>query len=510
MMSTNKEKLNADSQPLHDEQTITVIITPSKKCETEQTPPAEGGLRSCLVCLASFWTNGALFGLINNFGVIYDYLKAKHENNRNLESDTTDSLAISLVGSLCIGVTFLLSPVAACLTDRFGIRKVSFVGAILAVSGIILTSVVAESLDLMYVTYGIIFGTGASLTYTPSLVILGHYFKKRLSLVNGIVAAGSGISTVCLPFLLKNLLEHFGLSTTLQILVVLMVPLLANAWVFVPTYTLKSNEQQNQCVAQFQQLASNWRNKKYVIWALAFPVSLLGYFVPYVHLVKHVKDTFPDYPGETLLMCIGGASLVGRIVFGFVADVPGVSRILLQQISFISIGILTMLIAAANAYWILIVICLGMGVFDGCFITLLGPIAFDFVGPQGASQAIGFLLGLCSIPLTLGAPIAGWMYDTMGKNYHAAFIAAGVPPIVGALLMFAIKLAKDKPPNVQSREMESMLKQSDTKETKLSNGDESEDKAAVWKKREDKLAVTPSTEESEKGNSELLERHSAC
>ena len=48
-----------------------------------------------------------------------------------------------------------------------------------------------------------------------------------------------------------------------------------------------------------------------------------------------------------------------------------------------------------------------MGIFDGCFISLLGPVAFDIVGPQGASQAIGCLLALCSFPLTFGPVIAG-------------------------------------------------------------------------------------------------------
>jgi MCP family monocarboxylic acid transporter-like MFS transporter 10 len=52
-----------------------------------------------------------------------------------------------------------------------------------------------------------------------------------------------------------------------------------------------------------------------------------------------------------------------------------------------------------------------MGLFDGCFISLLGPIAFDIVGPAGASQAIGFLLSLCSIPLTVGPPIAGKLFS---------------------------------------------------------------------------------------------------
>lgn len=78
-----------------------------------------------------------------------------------------------------------------------------------------------------------------------------------------------------------------------------------------------------------------------------------------------------------------------------------------MQISFLSIGIMTMLLAAIQSYWILIVLILLMGLFDGCFISLLGPIAFELCGNQGATQAIGFLLGLCSIPMTVGAPIAG-------------------------------------------------------------------------------------------------------
>jgi MFS transporter, MCT family, solute carrier family 16 (monocarboxylic acid transporters), member 10 len=72
-----------------------------------------------------------------------------------------------------------------------------------------------------------------------------------------------------------------------------------------------------------------------------------------------------------------------------------------------AIGVLTMLLVVAPAWVYLILIALGMGLFDGCFISLLGPIAFDLCGSEGASQAIGFLLGLCSIPLTIGPPVAG-------------------------------------------------------------------------------------------------------
>ena len=89
---------------------------------------------------------------------------------------------------------------------------------------------------------------------------------------------------------------------------------------------------------------------------------------------------------------------------------------------------------------------------------MLGPIAFDLCGAAGAGQAIGFLLALCSVPLTLGPPVAGYIYDQVPPvtaknifwsalifsplqvgNYVPAFLAAGVPPMVGAVAMCSIR-----------------------------------------------------------------------
>ena len=30
----------------------------------------------------------------------------------------------------------------------------------------------------------------------------------------------------------------------------------------------------------------NWRNRRFVVWTLAIPLALFGYFVPYCHLVR--------------------------------------------------------------------------------------------------------------------------------------------------------------------------------------------------------------------------------
>ena len=57
-------------------------------------------------------------------------------------------------------------------------------------------------------------------------------------------------------------------------------------------------------------------------------------------------------------------------------------------------GVLTMLLNITNSYPVLIVFCVGLGLADGCFWVVEGPIAYDICGPSGAAQAIGFLKGL--------------------------------------------------------------------------------------------------------------------
>ncbi|KOC69627.1 Monocarboxylate transporter 10 [Habropoda laboriosa] len=408
------------------------------------TPP-DGGLRAWMVMIGSFVINGVLFSVINTYSLIYLELQ-----KRLLESgETAASSKAALVGSLTIGTTFFLSPISGILTDKIGIQMTTLLGGALASGGMLLSSIFSSKVALLYLTYGVMYGLGASLAYTPSLAILGHYFKRYLGLVNGIVTAGSSIFTTLMPYLMEVILRRFGLEGTLRFLAMLTAIVMACAILFkpiplnsVPRDQLKSKSNFKSCLKEVVNV-SIWRKKRYVVWASSIPLALFGYFVPYVHIGKFVETVFKDADGKLPIMCIGITSGIGRLLFGYIADLPRVNRILLQQISFLSIGVLTMLLPVTPSFMVLLLISLAMGLFDGCFISLLGPIAFDICGREGATQAIGFLLGMCSIPLTVGPPIAGLLYDHTG-SYDLPFFLAGIPPIVGALTMFLIKFVEDE------------------------------------------------------------------
>lgn len=289
------------------------------------------------------------------------------------------------------------------LTDKFGVQRTAIFGGVLATVGMFLSSFATKILHL-YITYGVMVGIGASLVYTPSLVILGHYFTRRLGIVNGVVTAGSSLFTMTMAIGLEAILKKHGLTMTLRCLAGLISLLILAGMTFIDRKPKEKGIEGSKSSVINHTI---WSNKLYLLWAVAIPVALFGYFVPYVHLVKHVKDILPEASGELLVTTLGASSGLGRIIFGPISDSPRINRIVLQQLSFVTIGCLTLLLIFAKDFYCLVAICVGLGLADGCFISLLGPIAFDLVGQSGASQAIGFLLAFCSLPLTIGPPVAG-------------------------------------------------------------------------------------------------------
>ncbi|KAM7136019.1 monocarboxylate transporter 10 [Molossus nigricans] len=355
----------------------------------------------------------------------------------------------SWVSSLSMGMIFFCCPIASVFTDIFGCRKTAVVGAAIGFIGLLSSSFVS-SIEPLYLTYGIIFACGCSFAYQPSLVILGHYFKKRLGLVNGIVTAGSSIFTILLPYLLRVLTERVGLFYTLRVLCIFMFVLFLAGFTYRPLIPRVRDKESGikggNRSALFQRKKFSPPKKvfnfaifkvtAYAVWAVGIPLALFGYFVPYVHLVKYVNERFQDEINkEVVLMCIGITSGVGRLLFGRIADyVPGVKKIYLQVLSFAFIGLMSMMIPLCNVFGALIAVCLIMGLFDGCFISIMAPIAFELVGALDVSQAIGFLLGFMSIPMTMGPPIAGLLRDKLG-SYNVAFYLAGIPPLIGGAVL---------------------------------------------------------------------------
>ncbi|XP_065216904.1 monocarboxylate transporter 10-like [Planococcus citri] len=421
----------------------------------EEKQPPDGGTRAYIVLFASFLCNGLIFGIVNSYSIIYNEIYKNYTENK---MDNAAAKA-SLIGSLMIGTTFLLSMVSGMVSDRIGIRPTTCIGGFIITCSLLISSFYIENVYVLIFSCGIMYGIGASLTYIPSLTIIGHYFKKNIGLANGFVTLGSSVFTIIMPFLLDYLLKTVGLNTCFRYLAALLSCLMLCSFAFKPRFQsplTKKSIQDDTSEAYFANFLniSIWKNPRYVLWIVAVPIALCGYFVPYVHMAMFIRKNFKGENEKLPVVCIAITSAIGRILFGKLSDLKGVNSIILQQLSFVVIGIVSILTPFIKNYTLLLMAILIMGLFDGCFITVVGPIAFKFCGPKGAGQAIGFLLGLISIPITIGPTVAGAIYDQT-KSYTLPFILAGIPPFIGAAMMTKIHFmesAEDEIECVESKE----------------------------------------------------------
>ena len=73
--------------------------------------------------------------------------------------DTFDSSysSTSLITSVQMGIIFSVSPIASIITKKFGCRKVTIVGSLVAAIGLF-SSGLAQSIGMLYMTAGVITG----------------------------------------------------------------------------------------------------------------------------------------------------------------------------------------------------------------------------------------------------------------------------------------------------------------------------------------------------------------
>ena len=76
---------------------------------------------------------------------------------------------------------FTLSPLTSALVNRVGCRLTTIIGGLSCVIGLLLTSF-ASSIYIIYVTYSVLFGFGASCLYVSCYVITSQYFNKNHSI----------------------------------------------------------------------------------------------------------------------------------------------------------------------------------------------------------------------------------------------------------------------------------------------------------------------------------------
>ena len=242
------------------------------------------------------------------------------------------------------------------------------------------------------------------MTFTPTLACLSRYFSRRRSLATGLALTGVGVSSFGFASHFQWLLNHYAWRGALLLVSALSLHLVACGALLRPL----SLAEDPVVGGPGAQITSLLRHGPFLHYTVALTLINIGYFIPYVHLVAHLRDLGWDpLPAAFLLSVAAISDLVGRVASGWLGDaVPGpVARLLMLWTTLT--GVILALYPVAEAPTGLVALTVAYGFTSGA----LTPVAFsvlpELVGTGKIYCGLGLVQMVESIGGLLGAPLSG-------------------------------------------------------------------------------------------------------
>ena len=119
--------------------------------------------------------------------------------------------AISLAFSLQWIVLGLVSPYVGLLGDRYGVRRLLLLGAVLFIAGMMLTGVMTN-LWQFYLFFGVILGVATTIYTVLTVSGVTLWFRRSLGVAMGVVWSFQGAGTIALLFLIGAAFDQLGMK----------------------------------------------------------------------------------------------------------------------------------------------------------------------------------------------------------------------------------------------------------------------------------------------------------
>ncbi|XP_076659006.1 uncharacterized protein LOC143362593 [Halictus rubicundus] len=174
----------------------------------QRKPKVPDGGWGWVVVLASLVISMIADGVSFSFGLLYIEF---------LEEFGASKSKTAWIGSLFMAVPLLSGPIMSALVDRYGCRSMTIIGGLISGFGFVL-SCFSNTIEVMYLTFGVIAGLGLGLCYVTAVVSIAYWFDKKRTLAVGLGACGTGIGTFVYAPMTTFFIEEYGWRGTCLLL----------------------------------------------------------------------------------------------------------------------------------------------------------------------------------------------------------------------------------------------------------------------------------------------------
>ncbi len=372
---------------------------------------------------------------IFSFGVFFKSLESEFGWSRALVSSAYTALLIGYAISVLT---------TGRLADRYSPRPILLTAALLAGLGFSFCSQV-QSIDQLRIFLFIAgLGAGATWSVPTSTVQRWFYKRKRAGLALGIVVSGVGVGVLIFAPLINHLILSYGWRNTFLVVGILSFIIIAISSLMIRRSPIDaSTVSEGEGNMPKSVSTPSWTISKVVTTpffagiAFTIGVVILAFHTVSVHLVPHATDVgISPIASAAALGLMGGFSVPGRIISGFLSDRISWQRTLALSCFGMALSLLWLLFL--DATWMLYCFVFFYGMFQGSRVPAQIGILGEFFGMRSLGELIGITSAIGQLVGAFAPYMAGFIFDTTG-SYTVAFIIIMVLLLGAGFIATAMK-----------------------------------------------------------------------
>jgi MFS family permease len=347
--------------------------------------------------------------------------------------------AMSAAGGAASLMTAIGVPFAGMLVDRWGARRMllpAIVLSSLSVAAISLTPASLLAFIALYATAGL-FSAGHG--PQPYVRTIAAWFDGRRGLALGVAMAGVGLGIVLVPQLARYLIETYGWrGAYIGLGVVLFTVAFPAVAILVrepATATGRSQLFANEAAALPGLGVREALTTSSRFWLLSIVVFLVAMVVngTIVHLVPLLTDRgLSPATAASSLGAVGLASIVGRLLCGYLADRFFAPRVAAGFFLLPCLGICLLVIEINRALSLIGVVTLGLAL--GCEIDMMGLLTTRYFGLRRFGELYGYLFAVFAAGSAVGPFLMGLSFDVL-HSYEPVLASFIVALVTASLLV---------------------------------------------------------------------------
>ena len=367
------------------------------------------------------------------------------------EEFDTEVSSVNLAFTLTIVFLGIAAYFGGLWMARVGPRKVATAAGVLYGVGVILASFSSSSIVLLYLTYGVIAGTGIGLGYIVPIATLIKWFPDKRGVITGIAVAGFGAGALVTAPIAKRLISSVGVFETFAIMgvfyivvVVAAAQLLRNppegykpaGW----EPPAKDESEKAERDFEFREALRSWQ--WFALWALLFLNVTAG-----IALISEAAPMTEEIAGAsaaaaaTLVGIIAIFNGAGRFLWAALSDVIGRRWVFLALFAIQVVAFFLMPNASSFGFFAVLA-CIVLFCYGGGFGTM-PAFAADYFGSANVGRIYGLMLTAWSAGGIAGPLLVSRVRDATGE-YDGALYAIAVMLLVASIIPFIVKPPKAK------------------------------------------------------------------